>query len=100
MANKYINPNTKVLSPYFVGEVLFLSNFIGIVWARSIHQQYVIWYWFSLPYIMYSPLVNNKLGITELVLTMIMLDGTYVTQLLEEYTFATYIIHMYYFIFN
>ena len=93
-------PKIKVLSPYYVGEVLFLSNFTSIVWARSIHPQFLIWYWFSIPFLMYAPLINNKIGLTELLLTMIILDGAYVIQILEVPSFASFALNIYYFILN
>ena len=49
---------------------------------------------------MYAPLISNKIGLTELLLTMIMLDGAYVGQILETTSFFTLVIHIYYFILN
>ena len=41
---------------YFVAEVLFIWNFIGWAWSRTLHQQFLVWYWFSIPLIMYAPI--------------------------------------------
>jgi len=41
------------LSPDFIFSSLSLSNFIGIVFARSLHYQFYVWYFFSLPHLLY-----------------------------------------------
>ncbi|XP_003737983.3 lethal(2)neighbour of Tid protein [Galendromus occidentalis] len=33
---------------------MFVSNFIGIVFARSLHYQFYVWYYHSIPYILWS----------------------------------------------
>lgn len=50
---------------------LFISNFIGIVCARSLHYQFYVWYYHSLPYLLWSTSYSNTiryliLGIIEL----------------------------------
>ena len=40
------NAETK-MTPRFITAVLFTSNFIGMVFARSLHYQFYVWYVFS-----------------------------------------------------
>jgi alpha-1,3-mannosyltransferase len=42
------------LSPQHVIWVLFTSNFIGIVFARSLHFQFYVWYFHALPFLLWS----------------------------------------------
>lgn len=49
-----ICPEFRQLDPYFVTQVFFLCNFIGIVCARSLHIQFIVWYWFSVPFLLYN----------------------------------------------
>ena len=59
------------VSPVILVKVLFFSNFIGICFARSLHYQFYVWYFHSLPFILWSvkmPSVSRLLilGIVEL----------------------------------
>jgi alpha-1,3-mannosyltransferase len=45
------------LSPEYVVYTLFISNFIGIAFARTLHYQFYSWYFHSLPLL----LLNTKL---------------------------------------
>ncbi|KAF7637289.1 hypothetical protein Mgra_00003255 [Meloidogyne graminicola] len=36
--------------------VLFSSNLIGIIFARSLHYQFYCWYYHSIPYLLFSPI--------------------------------------------
>ena len=42
------------LNPEFVVSTVFVSNFIGIVFARSLHYQFYCWYFHSLPYLLWK----------------------------------------------
>lgn len=53
LLNPSNNQSTIVdLSPHFIVSLLFVTNFIGIVFARSLHYQFYVWYFHSLPYLL------------------------------------------------
>eukprot|EP01127_Copromyxa_protea_P001453 TRINITY_DN1143_c0_g5_i1.p1 TRINITY_DN1143_c0_g5~~TRINITY_DN1143_c0_g5_i1.p1 ORF type:complete len:414 (+),score=64.06 TRINITY_DN1143_c0_g5_i1:166-1242(+) len=43
-----------LLSADYILFVLFTSNFVGIVFARSLHFQFYVWYFHTLPYLLWS----------------------------------------------
>lgn len=51
-----INKNQDTLSPYYMLSTLFVSNFLGIITARSLHYQFYIWYFHTLPLLLFLPL--------------------------------------------
>jgi len=52
-------PDAYRFSKEFVVEVLFVCNFIGIVFARSVHFQFYCWYFHMIPYLVYK----SRLGV-------------------------------------
>lgn len=44
----------KILSKEHITTVMFAGNFIGIVYARSLHYQFYSWYFFSLPFLLWK----------------------------------------------
>jgi len=43
-------PDFKELDPSYIAEVFFICNFTGILWSRGIHFQFIIWFLFSVPF--------------------------------------------------
>ncbi|KAG2586730.1 dol-P-Man:Man(5)GlcNAc(2)-PP-Dol alpha-1,3-mannosyltransferase-like isoform X2 [Panicum virgatum] len=47
-------PRPCILSKEHIVTVMFVSNFIGIVCARSLHYQFYSWYFYSLPFLLWK----------------------------------------------
>ena len=90
-----ICPDFEKQDPYFIAEAFFLCNFAGIVWARSLHQQFLIWYWFSIPFIMYTSLLEKKMTLQTLACSVILLGGCFSVGGEPLSAFATFILHLY-----
>ena len=63
-------PRRSVFSPDDIALIIFSSNFVGIVFARSLHYQFYSWYFFTLPYLLWRtkipiPLKLALLGCIE-----------------------------------
>ena len=88
------------ISPYFVAEVMFLSNLIGIVWARTVHRQFMIWYWFSIPFLAYSSIITNRILLSTVIMSMIMLNGSYIISINELDSIVTFSMNLFYLVLN
>jgi alpha-1,3-mannosyltransferase len=51
------------LSADFVIYTIFTSNFIGVVFARSLHYQFYCWYFHMIPYMLCKSSVHGAMAI-------------------------------------
>lgn len=49
------------LSSHYIAYTMFVSNFVGIAFARTLHYQFYAWYFASLPYLLWSSSMNNSI---------------------------------------
>lgn len=54
---------SRQLSSHFIITTIFTSNFVGIVFARTLHYQFYVWYFHTIPYLLWHaqaiPLVGK-----------------------------------------
>lgn len=48
------------LSPHYVAYTMFVSNFVGIAFARTLHYQFYTWYFAALPFLLWSASSGNS----------------------------------------
>lgn len=70
-----IFPNFAEQDTYHVAEVFFICNFIGMVCARGIFFQYVMWFWYSIPFVLWSgPMKFQTYSVKQLLYIVCFLD--------------------------
>ena len=50
--NFQLAPKKKLINPEYILNVLFICNFIGMCFARSLHFQFYCWYFYTLPWLL------------------------------------------------
>ena len=46
-----IIPKFKEQDPFFIAQIFFICNYVGTLWSRGIHYQFIIWFLFSFPFL-------------------------------------------------
>ena len=52
------------LSPEYIIYTLFVSNYIGIVFARTLHYQFYSWYFHSVPFLLWMTNIHLLFRVT------------------------------------
>lgn len=50
----FTNPKPIKLSPDFIIFIMFISNYIGVCFSRSLHYQFYVWYYHTIAYLLWS----------------------------------------------
>lgn len=64
----------KEQDPYLVAEVFFVWNYIGCACSRTLHQQFLVWLWYSLPFIWYAPLLQKLIDLRRVVILLVLMN--------------------------
>jgi len=75
-----VNTNTAIiLSPSYIVYTLFISNYIGICFARTLHYQFYAWYFHTLPFMLLcnTNSNNNKAILLLLLLLLACIDYSF-----------------------
>ena len=89
-------PNFEPENAYHIAEVFFTWNFIGVACSRTIHQQFLIWYWFSIPFLMYEPLKQGRTTVRRLVISILLLNYWFTYSSTPLTSLTVFIIHIWY----
>ena len=58
-ADAVTNPHLQRLSPIYITSTMFTCNFIGIVFARTLHYQFYSWYFHAIPFLLFCNDIYN-----------------------------------------
>ena len=73
-------PSPPTLSAHYIVYTLFVSNFVGICFARTLHYQFYAWYYHTVPYLLWTTIRESNV---RLVVRLLLLGGL-------EYAFLTF----------
>jgi alpha-1,3-mannosyltransferase len=67
------------LSPHYIIYTLFVSNFVGICFSRTLHYQFYSWYFHSLPYLLWTTIRESNARVAVRVLLLVGVEGAFLT---------------------
>ena len=86
---KRLDIDTLRLNPGYVIYTMFVSNYVGIVFARTLHYQFYCWYFYSLP-LLHFLAMKSPTTTTSIVFTIINFLLSLLAILGIEYAFNVY----------
>jgi len=75
--------NTTRLSPHYICYTMFVSNFCGIAFARTLHYQFFAWYISSCAFLLWSPSPTSLSPLDPMPIRILLLVGL-------EFAFLTF----------
>eukprot|EP01112_Ceratiomyxa_fruticulosa_P001998 TRINITY_DN12141_c0_g1_i1.p1 TRINITY_DN12141_c0_g1~~TRINITY_DN12141_c0_g1_i1.p1 ORF type:complete len:407 (-),score=57.06 TRINITY_DN12141_c0_g1_i1:57-1229(-) len=63
------------LTPENIVSILFTSNFIGIIFCRTLHYQFYVWYFHTIPYLLYHTIYHPVFSIP----LMLLIENSWLT---------------------
>jgi alpha-1,3-mannosyltransferase len=70
---------SQALTPHYITYTLFVSNFVGICFSRTLHYQFYSWYFHALPYLLWTTLRESNARFAVRVLLLVGIEGAFLT---------------------
>ncbi len=78
------------LSPEYVIYTMFVSNYVGIVFARTLHYQFYCWYFYSLPMLLWLTSFDSSSSTDKLSKVVLPLSANSIVVVCVEFAFNVF----------
>ena len=78
------------LSPEYVIHTMFVSNYVGIVFARTLHYQFYCWYFYSLPMLLWLTSFDSSSSTDKLSKVVLPLSANIIAVVCVEFAFNVF----------